>query len=697
MAVHVAELQRGARVPRAELVERLYAYRGACAWRIANAGAAHVAEDELVRDVLYLLQGLSGRHVRVKHEWMLPGDAPSAAATPTMRLEFDESAGSISAPTKDMVHRLAELGQLFVRVSRYVDTHTHRGGSGLVAQSLCHFISHECSSYFQLVADLEAQWLRQTEGADVAPPLTLLRLVQYTREALLHMRLLSKIVESGRDAHGGALVSTIHTYTLTGDPFIRAYTAALLDHVSRPFFQMLSRWIYDGELHDPFHEFFVVLQAPSRPQEPDAADVWHHKFALRADMVPSFLGEPFAQKIFSTGKSINFLRRSCEGDWAAMHGALHADGRGRALRYTDMVGLEHAIDAVFAIASAHLSRLFIERFHLFKHMRALRDYLLLVRGDFADELMQALGPSLARPANSLYQHQLSAALETAIRASNAQHDDADVLQRLDARSLEFQAGDTGWDTFALEYRVESPVSAVLDASAMAGYQILFNYLWKIRRTEVAVHVAWSTLLTTQNAAARSCAQGRADGDEARLPVLTAQMHATLARLGEMTHFVRQLQGFCELEVIAYSWYDLEQAMAQQHAHRDLDQLIELHRAYLGTLMNKALLRGGRRGHGEHLADEVRAQLDAVLEFSAAAEELARLVTTELARLASDVPPLASASRSHANVTERLNAQHAAFQERIVHMLVAIERHPNLAVRDLAVRAASSTDTAPLEL
>ena len=165
----------------------------------------------------------------------------------------------------------------------------------------------------------------------------------------------------------------------------------------------------------------------------------------------------------------------------------------------------------------------------------------------------------------------------------------------------------------------------------------------------------------------------------------------------MTHFVRQLQGFCELEVIAYSWYDLEQAMAQQHTHRDLDQLIELHRAYLGTLMNKALLRGGRRGHGEHLADEVRAQLDAVLEFSAAAEELARLVTTELARLASDVPPLASASRSHANVTERLNAQHAAFQERIVHMLVAIERHPNLAVRDLAVRAASSTDTAPLEL
>ena len=53
---------------------------------------------------------------------------------------------------------------------------------------------------------------------------------------------------------------------------------------------------------------------------------------------------------------------------------------------------------------------------------------------------------------------------------NAQSDDPDVQRRLDARVLEFSGSETGWDTFTLEYRVDSPVNTVLDAGAMAQYQ-----------------------------------------------------------------------------------------------------------------------------------------------------------------------------------------------------------------------------------
>ena len=77
----------------------------------------------------------------------------------------------------------------------------------------------------------------------------------------------------------------------------------------------------------------------------------------------------------------------------------------------------------------------LRAFRLFDHLRALKSYLLLAQGDFADALLQTLGPSLSRPASTLYQHNLSAALETAIRASNAQFDDPDILRRLDARPI----------------------------------------------------------------------------------------------------------------------------------------------------------------------------------------------------------------------------------------------------------------------
>ena len=45
-------------------------------------------------------------------------------------------------------------------------------------------------------------------------------------------------------------------------------------------------------------------------------------------------------------------------------------------------------------------------------------------------------PELARPATTLYQHNLTGILETAVRATNAQYDSPEILKRLDVRLLE---------------------------------------------------------------------------------------------------------------------------------------------------------------------------------------------------------------------------------------------------------------------
>ena len=43
---------------------------------------------------------------------------------------------------------------------------------------------------------------------------------------------------------------------------------------------------------------------------------------------------------------------------------------------------------------------------------------------------------LARPAITLYMHNLTGVLEAAIRATNAQYEDPEILQRVDCRLLE---------------------------------------------------------------------------------------------------------------------------------------------------------------------------------------------------------------------------------------------------------------------
>jgi gamma-tubulin complex component 3 len=56
--------------------------------------------------------------------------------------------------------------------------------------------------------------------------------------------------------------------------------------------------------------------------------------------------------------------------------------------------------------------------------------------------------------------------------------------------LEYSHGELGWDCFALEYKVEAPLNAVLDAKAMAEYDRLFHHLWRLKRVESALTQGW---------------------------------------------------------------------------------------------------------------------------------------------------------------------------------------------------------------
>jgi len=55
---------------------------------------------------------------------------------------------------------------------------------------------------------------------------------------------------------------------------------------------------------------------------------------------------------------------------------------------------------------------------------------------------------------------LASILDKCIRSSNSQYDDADVLRRLDVRTSEPSQGDSGWDVFSLDYKVDGPLATV---------------------------------------------------------------------------------------------------------------------------------------------------------------------------------------------------------------------------------------------
>ncbi|KZT72474.1 gamma-tubulin complex, component 3 [Daedalea quercina L-15889] len=682
-------------------------------------GQPHLPEYLILRDTLYLLQGISGKYVHF-----------SASTDPNGNNELvftDDPSYVISRPTKALVHRLAEVGHLYMRVDAFVREREGKVGVGMIEQSLCHHLQTRLTEYYRLIAVLESQMVSHVSGDD--PPgqddasipeetgLTLKRLDVWIEDWKLRMRMMSVCVEGAKGAHGGALVNLIHGYADNGDPFIRKFTDQLLEEVSKPFFATLHKWLFSGELVDPFSEFFVAVDPelahlqygqPSQDgvgssggdggfgglgegedisgEREGGLKLWESKYQFQKDMLPAFVGEIFGRKIFSTGKSLNFIRYTChDSDWVATQEKL--SNSSGTLQYSDIAGLEHSIDTAYQIASQRLFEVFFEKYRLLDHLLALKHYLLLGYGDFVDQLMETLSPSLSKPANALYRHNLTATLESAIRSSNAQNDSPDVLRRLDARMLEYSHGEIGWDVFTLEYKVDSPIDTVLDPDAMVKYLKLFNHMWKIKRIESTLTKGWMRIA----GGARTFLQ---------VPELDFDWHQIRLVMAEMIHFIRQMEAYCQLEVIECSWKILLEFV--QRREGDLDALMEAHGAYLERMVKKVLLLSPKAGREENLLNQVRDVFAIILQFREATDDFYNYCLSEAARRDSErdaargvvtsIPSSASNRRDPEAVDDiltRVREYSTSFSERAQTIVQALSSHADLDCRFLAIRLSFS--------
>ena len=550
-------------------------------------------ETALLRDLPFTLQGLSSTH--------LPFSSAYTLKLPT----------TLPVPIISILHTLAEPSLLYRGLSSFVQS----ADGGLLGQSLRAAIAGELRSYLGLVATLEGQIRRALTSLDETQPrngigkagVTLKRCVVWTREATMGLRLMSLIGEESKSKKGGQLISLIHSFSSShGDPMVGAFAERLLIHVTRPFYDMLRHWIYDGELSDPYHEFFVSEQNPNAVNDTQngrsrggASSVWEDKYKLNEDMVPSIITQDFAQKVFLIGKSLNFIRYGCgDSQWVEAY----SKAASKELRYGDTATLETWIDEAYKTTMARLIHLMAEKFHLFEHLKALKNYILLGQGDFIALLMESLSSNLDRPAGAQYRHTLTAQLEHAIRGSNAQYDSPEVLRRLDARMLQLSHGDIGWDCFTLEYKIDAPVDVVVTEWGNRQYLKVFNFLWKVKRVEFALSSTWRRCMTG--------ARGVLQGDDKKV---AQAWKLTRGVLAEMIHFIGQLQYYILFEVIESSWDELQTAIHKEGC--TLDDLIKAHTKYLNAITHKGLL-GAKKKHvgGEGDENTFMVQLGEILRL-----------------------------------------------------------------------------------
>lgn len=541
-----------------------------------NYADLNPSETSLLRDLPFTLQGLSST--------TLPFAKENSLSLPA----------TLPPPLISLLHSLAEPSLLCKNLSDWVKT----PAEGLLGQSLRAAVNGELRAYLSLVATLEGQIRRALSSLDESAPrngigksgVTLKRCVVWTREATMGLRLLSLIAEESKSKKGGQLISLVHGFSTShGDPIVAAFAERLLGSVTRPFYDILRYWIYDGELQDPFQEFFVREQDPKDKERQDLkarglSSLWNDKYEVEKGMIPSIITDNFAQKVFLIGKSLNFIRHSCgDAPWVDDY----SKSSSKELRYGDTATLEAWIDEAYKTTMKRLMDLMTNKFHLFDHLKALKSYLLLGQGDFIALLMESLAADLDRPAAVQYCHTLTTKLEDAIRGSNAQYDSSEVLRRLDARMLQLSHGDIGWDCFTLEYKMDAPVDVVVTEWGNKQYLKVFNFLWKIKRVEFALASTW-----------RKCMTGARGVLQSSEPGVVETWKSTRGVLAEMIHFVGQLQYYILFEVIESSWDELQKGIAKENC--TLDDIIHAHSKFLNSITRKGLLGAKRKQYNDVL-------------------------------------------------------------------------------------------------
>jgi len=204
-------------------------------------------------------------------------------------------------------------------------------------------------------------------------------------------------------------------------------------------------------------------------------------------------------------------------------------------------------------------------------------------------------------------------LEGALRSSNAQFEPSYVLDRIGVRLLEASAGDSGWETFSLDYALDAPLNAVVHQDAISKYRTTFHMLWRLKRVEWSLSSSWKQQMSFTHA----------KGDET-LSKLKPVLHRCNLNRGRMLHVVNNLCQFLMFEVMESAWATLQQGLDQAKC---LDDVIHAHDLYLNEILERALLSIQH----DALNMQVQQMLQSILRFCALEETLLADATAAMTR------------------------------------------------------------------
>ncbi|KAL8530985.1 hypothetical protein ACS0TY_007843 [Phlomoides rotata] len=476
------------------------------------------------------------------------------------------------------------------------------------------------------------------------------------------------ILEIERDnMYGGRLLNLLHKRCHCGIPELQTCIQRLLWHGHQVMYNQLMSWMVYGILHDQYGEFFISRQEDRDSENDSPANMleklarlstndvsvtdWHLGFHIFLDMLPEYVPMHIAESILFAGKAIRVLRNpSPAAQFQGQHmqkGSQRIQGSiGRSSLQKDspfqsiLTGeellpqseadrieamlqnlkessefhkrsFETAIDSIKAIAANHLWQLIVVRADLNGHLKALKDYFLLAKGDFFQSFLEESRQLMRLPprqstaeADLMVPFQL-AAIKTigeedkyyarvslrlpriTVKSSHLElpkakaYSDGDLGIQSDTSAEMFI---DGWDGIALEYSVDWPLQLFFTQEVLSKYLRIFQYLLRLKRTQMELEKSWASAMHQDHS---DFAKHRSDGIDSSISQQRRQHFRLMWRVRErMAFLIRNLQFYIQVDVIESQWNVLQAHLQNSH---DFTELVGFHQEYLSALISQSFL------------------------------------------------------------------------------------------------------------
>eukprot|EP00931_Biecheleriopsis_adriatica_P075070 TRINITY_DN49018_c0_g1_i1.p1 TRINITY_DN49018_c0_g1~~TRINITY_DN49018_c0_g1_i1.p1 ORF type:complete len:979 (+),score=204.75 TRINITY_DN49018_c0_g1_i1:69-3005(+) len=567
----------------------------------------HEQEKALLDDVLFCFLGVEGTYIRrIGAGTKAPSisGSPPPKSLPETRFEVEPPPGA-DASTVQFLRQLLPLCEHHAAVELFV-SHQGQHQYGAVNHALCAALNDLLREFASKVGRLE-QALRAGE-------LSLAKLWYHAQPSIDTFALLHRVAAHVYGLMGGAVLNGIEEVMVKSSlTTAQDLCEFLLQQASRPYFEMVSKWVYEGCLEDPYGEFFVSENPRVRDERTGgpAADFWQKHFVLDERAVPQFLAAS-RERILHSGKYLHVYL-------SAAPAAKIPEPRGGRVpfRYSRRRrDYAEAIDAAFRRAAAALLGLFMKAspggLDLPGRLMSMRSFFFLGKADWFGHLLDTASGELERPAEEVPLPRLDGLLDLAVRASSVAADPyreditcglhsfriEDACHRMaKGHSLPSEdveddggasvasvpsaapaapaslgpglAGDgSGVRCLTLKYRTSWPLSIVFSRALLLKYQVIFRHLLYCRYVERKLVEVWVDHQYTKELGL----------DSSFSPYYSLRQR--------MLHFCRDYIYYVTVEVLEPQSHRFLSSLGQAET---IDDVLRSHEQFLDTCLREVLL------------------------------------------------------------------------------------------------------------